>query len=623
MTHQYQSLVREITTPTLPAFVTSCLDIISSKSSNKVSDTSLTLIEAIFRSFAFLLPHHTSLYRTFVSQIWSATKPYLAPTSSDGLLTSFALTNSARHLIVIIHQTSAKNTGGEAWGKAVRNLVDSIHVTADQVFRAVIEDWESVAGYISGTVDVNREMSGGAKDADDLPLWTGVNDGIERLGGLLGTLEEYFKYDTALPVSIPLGAIVDMFVRMLSVPIPSSSLKPSNRESARLHPAIDRYEREALWAGMPQIYIAAVRLIETIIERLQEGFSPISEGILSQLAWVFPYGNHDPAFRLATYQLTKTSLLVQKVRPNLRASSSSLSVRTLYPIIQACCRDLDPDVGENLFGNNKEASQQNIPASSQNTDSLLQNNFGMEVNTLVKDQNLVVAASQLLPLLLSHVPQQDIDISIRSAIERTAIMSHNREAMLASVVNPFVGKNGSAITSILPHAAREFYPSDVAEVLLRPRMPYIGATHDRMPENSEGLQDLDDDIEIEGNLGDPSVTDIALAGSTVESTRGDHDMEVHQGPLATWPENANPTAKSINAVSESHAIPRSFSTTENPRDNVGPVKFNYASTEERPIHSTGGAGDEIMAEASDDSDDESVHLNMQLDTDSEASESEI
>ena len=66
-------------------------------------------------------------------------------------------------------------------------------MTADRIFRAVIEDWESSAGYVAEPVDVNEELSGGARNADDFPRWIGIDAGVQRMVGLHGMLEEYFK----------------------------------------------------------------------------------------------------------------------------------------------------------------------------------------------------------------------------------------------------------------------------------------------------------------------------------------------------------------------------------------------------------------------------------------------
>ena len=70
--------------------------------------------------------------------------------------------------------------------------------------------------------------------------------------------------------------------------------------------------------------------------------------------------------------------------------------------------------------------------------------MGATQDVVLDDTDLIVSASELLPLFMSHIPQRHLDISLRSLVERTAILSHNKNGMLASILNPFVGKNGKA-----------------------------------------------------------------------------------------------------------------------------------------------------------------------------------
>jgi pre-rRNA-processing protein RIX1 len=176
-----------------------------------------------------MLPRHTTIYRPFTSQIRLAIRPFLAPTSSDDLFVSRSLNESSQRLAVLLHQTAPKNAGGEEWGKAVRDLVHSVHRTADHVFRAVVEDWESAAGYSAKAVDVNQLLSGGGKAAEDLPQWTGIHAGVERLTGMLEFLAEYFRSETSTPVAIPLASILDVVTRMLSIAVPPASAESCER----------------------------------------------------------------------------------------------------------------------------------------------------------------------------------------------------------------------------------------------------------------------------------------------------------------------------------------------------------------------------------------------------------
>ncbi len=45
--------------------------------------------------------------------------------------------------------------------------------------------------------------------------------------------------------------------------------------------------------------------------------------------------------------------------------------------------------------------------------------------------------------------------------------------MLASVLNPYLGKNRRTFPSILPHMTREFSNEPAVEAILRPRLPLV------------------------------------------------------------------------------------------------------------------------------------------------------
>ncbi|TVY26396.1 Pre-rRNA-processing protein [Lachnellula hyalina] len=592
MTHQYPTLIREITTPTLPTFVTSCLNLISNTSS-KVVDVPSSLVETVFQSFTMLLPRHTTIYRPFTSQIRLAIKPFIAPTLEDGLIVTSSLKGSARDLVVILHQTVPKGAGGEEWSKAVRGLVKDIHVTADNVFRAVMEDWESTAGYVGEPVNVNQEISGGGANADDLPPWTGVAAGVERLTGLLEMLAEYFRSETSTPVSIPLGAIMDVVVRMLSIAL-SSSDSSSRQGSARLHPAIDRDERDGLWCGMPQIYVAALELVNAVAERMQEGFMPIAQGIFDQLVWVYPFGKSTPEFRLVTY------VIVAKILLHIGQSFDRTQAGKLGSIIRSCCKDLqslDPSCRGD--GVEEDTGKQSRHNANQNADTFLQNKQNA-IEVRLDETNLVVAARKLLSLLLSHIPQEFLDISLRSSIERTAILSHDKDAMLSSILNPFVGKNGKALASVLPHLTQAFGSDQIVEILLRPRMPLLPSAGARLPTNDAIHEESEDeDMGLQTKL------------NPIQGNLNEHNTLIDEHAVSEYP-GLGPAVH----TSSHDAAP-------------GPINFDLPSYNPVAAHNS-TTMDETMLEPNlnhprqpigmedtrmedESSDEESAHLNMSLD----------
>ncbi|KAI9746458.1 MAG: hypothetical protein M1818_000171 [Claussenomyces sp. TS43310] len=468
-THQFPSLSREITTPTLPAFISASLDLISSKAASSNLHSHSSVGEIVFEAFAALVPQHPAIFRPFARQINLAVTPYLAPTLCDHGFVSTSLRNSARRLHVIMHWTAAKNTSREEWGKAIRALIRDVHNIVDRVFRSVVEDWESTTGYVSQAGDVNEALCGDAASMDGLPAWKGIDAGIERLVGLLGLLEEYILNYTTTAVTIPLRHIIDLMTRLMSVTPPKYGNWNPNHKGPRLHPAVDRDEREGLWAGIGHVHAASIHVYSALFDRLLDLFMPCTQGCLGQITWTFVSGNRVPEFRRSVY------FLLVKLLPCCGLSLTQSMVEDLSPIIISCCKDnhshpsLHPSFGPlKSEGGGKSGT----PGASVNANAF----FELQIPQPVKSDEshrLLEAASDLLPLLFSDLPQQYLRSSVRVELDRTAIIANHKKAMLASVLNPFYAKSGISFPSILPYLCRAF-PSDLGvECLLRPRRPLL------------------------------------------------------------------------------------------------------------------------------------------------------
>jgi pre-rRNA-processing protein RIX1 len=606
MTHQYQTLVREITTPTLPAFVTACLALVSPKSNKSTVISSLE--ETIFEALAMLVPRHTSIFRPFASQIRLVARRYIAPTSSDGTFIPLFVKESARRLYVVLHQTAAKNTGAEEWSKAVREFIRETHATADQVFRAVIEDWESNSGYSGPSVDVNQGLSGGGNAAEALPPWSGIFAGTERLIGLLEMLAAYLKEETSAPVALPIGSLMDILNRMLSIAIPSSMSKGA---SARLHPAIDRDERDALCANLPQVYIAALQLVRSMSERLEGSFLSVAQAVFDQLVWVFPFGKHDQEFCTVAYEITIIVLM------RIGQSLSRNQVGKCYDILRSCCKDLevmDPSLVT-------DATSPSTKSRTHNADTFLRHIPATAQSNSAQGTTLTHYAQKLLGISLSHIPQHYLDVSMRSMVERTAILSHNKDAMLASVLYPFVGKNGKAMASILPHLTREFGDDATVEILLRPRMPLLPSATRPLLNDAVDAEDMDNDEDMlppidapEPQDADSEDTNRAMA-PTMKLDSGVQPKEAHNAFSSNAPSSSSfgfgnlPSSTSNLPAQPPKSILRH---TQQPSTDVEMSEAHHEQHKViEPKVQNGGAEEE------ESSSDESVHLTMQLDTDSE------
>jgi pre-rRNA-processing protein RIX1 len=596
MTHQYPTIIREITTPTLPGFITSCLNLVSAQPG---FGTPSSLTEMVFRSFATLLPHHTTIFRPFTTQIRDATRSYLAPTISENIFAPLTLQESARFLCVVLHQTAAKNAAGEEWGKTVRGLIKAIHNTADNVFRAIIEDWESTSGHVSEQMDPGKELAGGGETPEDYPSWSGIFSGTERLTGLLETLTAYLLYPTSTAVTIPLGEVLDLISRILSVATqpPESA---ANLGDVRFNTAIDRDERDGLWGGMPQIHVSTLRIVTTLADSMPDSFISIAPGLLDQLAWLFPYGSSIPEFRSASYA-PFAKILIHAGR-----SFDKSQVGKLGRLIRKCCNDIQTKGLEKSAAPSIENMGQNphVNGSSNHNGDKASQDSG-ELKSEVDESELVIAAMDLLPLFLSQLPQHYLDISMRSLIERTAILSRHKDAMIASILYPFVGKNGKALASILPHLARQYNHEPEVEMLLRPRMPLVP---------SSGIRSMVDDA-----VNTESEDEDMVLSETVDPVP---PAQYEQEPFAFAPSSIDAGPDLVidshhNTVSISD-MPITSAPTLGPWSNVALSNILVPTKSGHPIETKGNEDITMDTGEKESSDDESIHLTMQLDTDSES-----
>src|SRR5262249_49550580 len=153
LVHGYQTLVREIATPTIPDFAKACIQLLKPPASSQPASLPLSAVETIHDAFSTLVPLYHTTCRTFTSQLRASASRFLVPTASDDNTVPSTLQASSRRLFVTLHFTDPKSEGSEDWARVVNGMLHEFHQTADQVFRAVQESWESNTGYKSSKVD--------------------------------------------------------------------------------------------------------------------------------------------------------------------------------------------------------------------------------------------------------------------------------------------------------------------------------------------------------------------------------------------------------------------------------------------------------------------------------------
>jgi pre-rRNA-processing protein RIX1 len=502
LTREYPTLIREITTPSLPALVQSSLQIANSKAP-------ATLLQTILESFNELLPRHPTIFRTYLKQIHPLLARLLAPTPSNKLgqeevpgakleITA-GVVQAAQQLFVQTPSCAPKGASSDEWEKSLKTTVGSAHRVADRVFRAVVEDWQPAA----------RDATTNGHTLDDevqdlepqdmaLPPWSGLFAGSERLVQLLRLIGQYLANPTANSVGINISAAMDIVTRMLSLTVPGSGAKVY-QNTARLNNQVGKEERENLWLVLPDVHVAAIEVLLVLANRSQSSTLPLDALIIDQIMWVFSSEKDSAPVRTACYHAIATLLQ----RSGLGLSKSS--VDSLVPLMRACCDDLLPL--ESASSSTKPAPSQtktngiSSSTTTANADTFLNSSKAQE-NTASGFLGLKQAALDLLPVLLSGVRAQYLSDALRSRLDRTATLIQHKDAMVASVLNPPPSKRfGKPAASVLPLIARSFSASANVEGMLRPRMPVIrlGVRDTEMEDDADEEEEEEDEEEEESD----------------------------------------------------------------------------------------------------------------------------
>ncbi|MCJ1380682.1 hypothetical protein MMC17_003790 [Xylographa soralifera] len=502
LTQEHQSLVREITTPSIPPFVTSCLSLVTRTASTRESrklDVTGPLLDTVLQVLIKLIPSHPSSLRPFVAQIRSLLASSLAPVPSD--ITSEVESRArracpsgstivlAQHLFALLPQCAPKNTSNEEYSKYLRATLDQMHRTGDYVFRAVFEDRVSPtrlstfsAGVSSYSDIVNDEID----DILDLPGWRGIEAGCERLEGLLSLLQSFIAVESSSAYTLPIGSILSTLDRLFNVIIPAKPEHQKPGSQARWNPEAGRDEREGMWLKLPSTHVAAIAVLSTLIDRLETVSIGILPGLLEQVLWVFRHEKDRQDLRRSVYGIVSQILGI--IGPSLSQST----VSSISPVVRTLCQDLLPEEARSETSLNSTTNGGKMVSSNMsNADSYLKSD-NLTTKQLGVCSDLEVAAANLLSSILSNIPTSFLSVPIRNLIDRTAILTNNQRAMFASVLNPESSVKGKNTSSILPFFARAAATSLEVEAVLRPRMPVLQQRKaDQDPIDVEEEEDID------------------------------------------------------------------------------------------------------------------------------------
>ncbi|CAK7239240.1 MAG: hypothetical protein STHCBS139747_000669 [Sporothrix thermara] len=669
----YPTLVREMATPTVPTFATACLQLIKPTAPGQPPKAPLGLVETVTRALSALVPLYPTTLRPFTNQIRMAIRVYIAPTAADALVVPPSLRRSARQLLVLLHYTAAKNGNAEEWAKLVNGLLRDAHATADQVFRAIRESRDPGAGFVpSAPVSSEGEPAGGGDGADELPAWTGLESGAQRLGGILEMLSLIFRSPTKLPVAVPLGVLSGLVSRISVVFAPTSSAQERDLASL-INPSIGRDERDALWTVLPGLHAACLELLTSVVKRMGASVVPLAPEMLDDAARMFAADRHIPRVRSSAYVFVKTIL------PLVGPSLPRTAVDSLVHVLRSCCQDIleahgflqrekkeDGKPAQNgargggIAGGAGGSAGKGSKTGMANADLFLRAAGAAGSNGAAsssapgagsarssKTARLgaahLRAAESLLAALLSYVPQEHVKKADRTLLDRTAILSANKSAMVASVLQPYVDQSGRYFANTIPFLARA-YPHDVSMEILRSNLrtaPHYFGNIFAATAPGEDDADDDDDEEAEEGVGKDSDANVDAdedepmldgAESTVAETAGAGTAGSTSGGFSlpsVFADRSKPTAGASNSAEEAEPAarpafePLTLKRKSVEQEDVPPtatkrrdtVKATPAATAAAPAVADSGAD-------SGDESDGSVQLEMVFDGEDDSGDEE-
>lgn len=602
-THGYPTLIREITTPSLPGFLTACLNLVDSKpASTKVqlAKPKANLLPVVLESLCQLLPNHPTIFRSFELRLTDLLLPLLAPAeafnkahpvTASSQLSSPLTTDAAQRLYVLMHYCAPKQTSAEDWSKRINTTLGQCHATADVVLRAVIEDYQPVARSTPRTpsnVNFGAQAMEEASPALAFPPWHGIRAGSARLVGMLALVGSFIAARTASPVAFPVAEIVDLALRALSV-TGSAAQGGQDNSTTTFNRQIGRDEREELWVELPNIHKAAIEVLGALFERLEDGSMAIVPVVVDQIAWIFKREAHSALVRVSAYRTVTKALM------SAAAGFTRPQVVDLARMIRHACEDVMPEEQQQLTTENGATPVAPIKGAprqkgSFNADTFLNIQTLAPLTTQRTHEPLYETAIGLLTAFLAQVPAQHVGQSLRTTIDRTAVLSGNANLMLASVLNPpHSAAHGKSRSSILPLLARAAPSSLAVEGLLRPRMPAIRVNHIKQgSENSEEEEDEnedEDEEQLNGNDDDAPKEDVEQPLALQESSDRSANPAQPLLTVASTQKGFSTTAEhppSSNS-NEVKAIMESLKRNVSKIDSVSPeAKRSRVQSEERP-----------------------------------------
>ncbi|KIW27383.1 uncharacterized protein PV07_07124 [Cladophialophora immunda] len=455
LSQDHPVLLREVTTPLLPAFITTCLGLIKPVRAHADSNVN-PILQSVLQCWIQLLPQHATVFRPFLTRIRLICLSLL-----EDAWTATSTRELAIQLLCLLLSCAPKNTMTQEWSQAISDLISSAHQSADRLFRAVIEEYESNDKSRQkpiGKHDFSKDPKIYSADQAGLGQWVGMHDGSTRLATLLDWLGCLVSTPTSQVITVPLGSMLDLTSRILAITIPGSG--SSTTDSLKYTKEASREEKEGLWINLPRLHVSSLSVLQNLCKTYGQSFLPANGTILNHIMEAFIAMAGDETVRREVYT-TFASLM-----SSMNTTSFVLPETTFSTLLEHCCNDLRIGVpGSDDRTNHNPAKDGFLSAKS-----TLPVAGGSRFSE--RQPQVYQAAWGLLPEILAHCPTSMISRQARIEADRLSVLLDHHDAMMASVMRPMLSKDGKMRTaSLLPFLVRSAADCLDTEALLRPRMP--------------------------------------------------------------------------------------------------------------------------------------------------------
>lgn len=463
LTQHQPALIREITTPLLPSFLTACLGLIRPiliKSGDQSVSVLSPLLDTVLQCWLHLLPQHASTFRPFLNRI----KPICLSLIEDHRSPQCTLELSTRILCSLI-SCAPKNSASQEWSQTSSSITALAHETASNVFRAILEEHESNnSSRITNSKKHNFAKPPGSTGKDQLELagWKGVSEGSSRLAALLSWLQHLLSSGTIQQVQVPFGEVLDLTARILSVNAPESQNEP--RHSLRYHNEASKEEKDELLLNLPKLHISCLALIWSLCTTYEGSLCPLYPIICDQTLSQSQTMLWHQEKRVFCYDI------IRHIASTSNLSELDVNQKRLSDLSAQAFNDLKA-ASPMLDSNSQQDNSKDLALGTKTTRSL--DIFSVQ-GLLKNPSRAFCSAWKLLSVLLGSGVAPLLPRQIRTEADRLAILLDHQEAMLASVLNPVLSVDGNMATaSILPFLTRSADGTTAVETLLRPRFPPI------------------------------------------------------------------------------------------------------------------------------------------------------